>query len=219
MGTRQVSYIVERARYLIQDDAGVRWTDPELIAWLNDGLKELVVLKPTANSLRINQSLAPGVIQPLPSGTLHLLRATHNAVSGKPCRLVDIDRLDATEPGWRALGETKDADHYIYDATVPLEFQVYPPNDGTGALSITVARPFTDLTALTNTVPADDVYVPVLVDYLLYRAYSKHSKFAGNEQRAAAAYNRFRGALGARLQFEAALDPHTTNKNQQKGIE
>ena len=210
MGTQSISEVVWRVRQLIHDSAGSRWADTEMLKWFNDGLAELVLLKPTANSQRLTLSLAAGTVQELPAGSLLLLRITHNT-SGAGIRLVDQDRLDASAPTWRVAPSTVDIQHYMYEPEVPKEFQVYPPNTGAGSVEATVTIEPTRVTSVSDLLPLDDIYIPTLVDYLLYRAYSKHSKFSGNEARANNAYQRFGQALGVKMAQETSLDPNITN--------
>lgn len=218
MGTTTVTEIFSRARDLVHDSAGSRWVDAELIRWFNDGLKEVVLHKPSANSARTTLTLVAGSIQELPAGAIQLLKITHNSTSKKACRFVDQDRLDAAEPGWRAAPGTVDADHYMYDPETPMEYQVYPPNTGGGQLEATLATEPADVTTVGETIPLNDIYVPCMVDYLIYRAYSKHSKFTGNEQRAKNARERFLTALGVKMQLEQRLDPRQTIRDEQ-GVE
>jgi hypothetical protein len=210
MGTQSVSEVVWRVRQLIHDSAGARWDDTEMLKWFNDGLAEVVLLKPTANSQRLTLSLVVGTVQELPAGSLLLLRITHNA-SGAGVRLVDQDRLDASAPTWRVVPSTVDIQHYMYEPEIPKEFQVYPPNTGAGSVEATVSIEPTRVTSVSDLLPLDDIYIPTLVDYLLYRAYSKHSKFSGNETRANNAYQRFGQALGVKMAQETSLDPNITN--------
>lgn len=214
MGTQAVSEVIWRARQLIHDTAGARWVDAEMLKWFNDGMAEMVLLKPSCNTKRVTLTLVAGTVQQLPAGAVQLIRITHNTSGGAPVRPIDQDRLDAAAPGWRAMAATVVVDHYMYDPSVPTEYQVYPPNTGAGSLQAAVGMEFTRVDAIGTPIPPQDIYIPALTDYLLYRAYSKHSKFAGNEQRALAAYTRFAQALGVKLTQEQALDPNKTNKNQ-----
>lgn len=218
MGTVAVSEVVWRVRQLIHDSAGSRWDDTEMMRWFNDGIAELMTAKPTANSKRVTIALQAGTIQALPANALQLLRITHNS-SGASIRIVDQDRLDAVEPTWRTKTPTAAVQHYIYDPEIPREFEVYPPNTGGGSVAAVVSQEPSRITSMAQLMPVEDVYIPVMVDYLLYRAYSKHSKFAGNEQRARNAYTQFAQALGIKFQAEAGLDPNITNKNPQTGVE
>jgi hypothetical protein len=214
MGTEPVSEIVWRVRQLVHDSSGARWSDAEMIKWVNDGLNQTVLFKPTANSIRISIPLAVGTIQDLPASAFQLLRITHNT-TGESCRVIDQDRLDAANPMWRVATQTSTVEHYMYEPEIPREFQVYPANDGTGSVEATVSGVPTRVVTMTDPIPLDNIYGPVLVDYLLYRAYSKHSKFAGNEQRAANAYQRFAQSLGMKVQSEGSLDPNITNVDAQ----
>lgn len=222
MGTQAVTSTIWRVRQLIHDSAGSRWDDAEMLKWLNDGLLETVLHKPTANSKRVTLQLASGTVQSLPTSALQLLRISHNKVSSSSIRFIDQDRLDAADPYWRVSSadtRTVDVQHYMYDPIAPKEFHVYPANTGTGQLEATVAETPSNITNMQTIFPLEDVYGPAIVDYLLYRAYSKHSKFAGNEQRAANAYNRYLQQLGVKAQGEAMLSPSVTNKNPQTGVE
>ena len=218
MGTEVVTEIVWRVRQLVHDSAGSRWTDQEFMHWINDGLREIVMLKPSANAVRVTLDLDPGTIQALPDGAVQLLRVTHNT-GGAGVRIVDQDRLDAVDPSWRSENAQTTVVHYMYDKETPMEYQVYPPNTGSGSLEASVAMEPTKITAIGETNPLPDIYVPALVDYLIYRAYSKQSKYAGNSQRAAAAYQRFAQALGIKRTIEVESDPNTTNKAETQGVE
>lgn len=222
MGTQAVQEVVWRVRQLIHDSAGSRWDDAEMLKWLNDSLLETVLHKPTANSQRVTLQLDTGTVQSLPTSAVQLLRISHNSVSYGSIRVIDQDRLDAADPNWRVSDvntNTTDVQHYMYDPLAPKEFHVYPANNGAGQVEATVSQTPTNITSMNALFPLEDIYGPAVVDYLLYRAYSKHSKFAGNEQRAANAYNRYLQQLGVKAQGEAMLQPSVTNKNPQTGVE
>jgi len=213
-----VTDVVWRARQLIHDSAGSRWDDTEMLHWFNDGARELIMLKPSASADRRTISLVAGTVQTIPDDAAQLLRITHNT-GGPAIRLIDQDRLDASVPTWRTETPTSEVFHYMYDEEDPREFQVYPPNDGTGAVEARCAMMPRVLTHISQDFPLEEFYIPVMVDYLLYRAYSKHSKFSGNENRAAGAYQRFAEKLGVRNQLEIVKDPNITNKGMPEGIE
>ena len=222
MGTQVVTEIIWRVRQLIHDSAGSRWDDTEMLKWLNDSLLETVLHKPTANSKRVTLNLVTGTVQALPATAVQLLRISHNKTSSTSIRIIDQDRLDAADPSWRVstvATQTVDVQHYMYDALVPKEFHVYPANYGSGQLEATVSETPPTISTMASIFPLEDIYGPAIVDYLLYRAYSKHSKFAGNEQRASNAYNRYLQQLGTKFQAETAIQPNTTNKNPQTGVE
>ncbi|MCK7581011.1 MAG: hypothetical protein MZV65_38935 [Chromatiales bacterium] len=53
----------------------------------------------------------------------------------------------------------------------------------------------------------DDIYANAILDYVLYRAYSKDAEYAANAQRAALHYQAFTNALGVKTQVDTNNDP------------
>jgi hypothetical protein len=62
-------------------------------------------------------------------------------------------------------------------------------------------------TAVTGNISVPDIYANTLVDYVLYRAYTKDAEFAGNAQRATAHYGAFSAALTAELNGTTGVSP------------
>ena len=52
-----------------------------------------------------------------------------------------------------------------------------------------------------------DIYGNVVLDYILYRAYSKDSEFAGNQTRAASHYAAFAASLEMEIKATLAVQP------------
>lgn len=63
-------------------------------------------------------------------------------------------------------------------------------------------------TAVTGDISLPDIYGNVLQDYVLYRAYTKDSEYAGNGQRAQAHYAAFANALGIEIKATVAVAPN-----------
>ena len=57
------SEIMRLASAQLQDVEAVRWTRPELLDWLNEGLKAIVLAKPSAKSGARTLTLAKGSLQ------------------------------------------------------------------------------------------------------------------------------------------------------------
>jgi hypothetical protein len=212
--------VLDRARRLIQDETSVRWPLPELRLWLNDGLREIAVLKPTAYSASIVFTLAQGTLQTLPENYASVMAAVRNLktnatspkVPGPSLRVVDMDILDASAPNWHdgtKVKYQKTVKNVAFDANNPNAFYVYPGNDGTGFIELIVSRvpdqiaaPASlpdDLNSYSATIDLQDIYFNCLVDYVLYRAYSKDASYAGSAQRAIAHYTAFSNALGVKI--------------------
>lgn len=227
------SDVLDRARRILLDETSVRWPLPELVLWLNDGLRELVTLKPSATAAPVILELAAGTLQAIPAEQLALLRLVRNIdalpaspgappVPGRAIRICPRDQLDTLNPDWhRAESVPFDrvVRHYVYDETAPRTFYVYPGNDGTGLVEAIVSK-MPQLVALPASAPdqlpsyegitldVHEIYGAALVDYVLYRAYSKDAQFAGNAQRAGAHYGQFQNLIGVKGAAEAATTPN-----------
>ena len=54
----------------------------------------------------------------------------------------------------------------------------------------------------------DDVYATALINYMLYRAYSKDAEYAANAAQATAFYQQFMALLGAKVTAETVTAPN-----------
>jgi len=93
---------------------------------------------------------------------------------------------------------------------------VYPPATNTAQLEVVysqvpAAHTLTEAqllnSATTEVIRIDDSYSNAMLDYILYRAYSKDVDYAANAQRAVAHYQAFQNAIGVKTTTEAASRP------------
>lgn len=220
------SDILSRASRIVLDETHVRWPLAELRLWLNDGLREISLVKPTAISASVIFSLTAGTYQKLPSNYTGILRVTRNLKTttasprdgGRAVRVVDRVIMDSQLPDWHDTTKTtaaKAVKNVVFEMADPTAFYVYPPNDGTGIVEAVVSKVPTQIAApsgdqedianYNTALDILDVYANALVDYVLYRAYSKDANFAGNAQRAVAHYTQMANALGVSLQNDMAF--------------
>jgi len=211
------STIVNKASVLLQDATNVRWTQAELLGWLNDGQREVVFLKPDAYATNETMKLATGTKQALPVAGLQLLSVVRNMgatglTPGKAVRLVDRDILDVQLPDWHAAEASAEALHYVYDDRNPKNFYVYPPQPATGQgyVELVYSTAPADV-ALSDSIKLDDIYANALLDYIMYRAYSKDADYAANAGRASALYQAFMTSIGARGKVEVPVDPNAVS--------
>jgi hypothetical protein len=134
----------------------------------------------------------------------------------KAVRLVPRQILDAQIPGWHAIPGTVDILHYMFDARDPKTFYVYPPAVDSAQLEImysAIPTPIAEpadgklYSDVVGNVSLPDIYANALLDYMLYRAYSKDSEYAGNAARAQAHYGAFTASLTAEIQATMAVQP------------
>lgn len=225
-----VSEVFLRVQTIMQDKTGVRWPLSELRLWLNDGCREIVAMKPTANVANQTINLVAGTKQTLPGSCIQLIRVVRNMSTGgangqgrSAIITVPRDLMDSQLPDWHdasVYGSQQSVKHAIWDEADQDTFYVFPPNDGTGHIEVIFCAFPTRVQAQnpaevlvsysTILVPLSDDYVNPLVDYMLYRAYLKDNEVAGNLERANAHYLAMANSLGVKVKNELTANPRTT---------
>lgn len=225
----QSKSVMERASTTLQDATNVRWPLPELQGYLNDGMREIVALKPNAKSTTVNIALDEGTLQTLSDQYTILSRVSRNmtdtSTGAKAIRRLDSRSImDSHMPGWQdaaAVPFAKTVVHVIHDIANPRQFYVVPGNDGTGIIEAVVgimptpspvpASP-TLLSSYNDNIDLPDSYLNALADYVLYRAYSKDARIAGSAARAQAHFELFRGAVTVFSEAENGMSLAAANK-------
>ena len=223
MGTLTGTNIIDRARLTLQDSSGVRWTDAELLIYINDAQREVVNIKPEATATHENISLSTGTEQTLPSGGLRLIKVSRNmsgtasdATGSKAIRIVEEDLLNSIEPDWHDPTVTGSSAHgsiiknYLFDPDDPKKFYVYPgvASGSNAYVELIYSKLPTDLSSVSSTIDLEDTYGNAILNFVLYRAYLKDAEFAGNQQRTATHYQLFIGSISGGGNAEAILDPN-----------
>lgn len=212
--------IVRRVVETLQDNTSVRWPVNELVRYLNDGQREIVLYRPDAMVTNAAVALTAGSKQSLPANGAKLIEVVRNTAGTKrSVRLVNREILDSQSPGWHNITGVTEILHFMYDPRDPKVFYVYPPAAASGAsLDVVYAALPTDVTepadgaiytAVTGNISVPDIYGNVIQDYILYRAYSKDSEYAGNAARAQAHYGAFANALGIEMKSTVNFQPNT----------
>jgi hypothetical protein len=217
------SVVLKRASGLLFDEDFARWSLLELADWLDEGVKALVSVKPSASSHQVELSLVRGTKQTLPSGSrivqlLDILRNAggSNGSAGRAIRPTTRSELDSNEPRWHdaaCVPFRREVRQYVHDPALPDEFYVYPGNDGTGrvlaAVSVlpesVVSRLKDDPNVLTTwniEIGVSEQYDSALLDYVLYRANLKEDTAAA-PARATLHYQAFAGFLGYQAQAQS----------------
>lgn len=215
-----VSVVIGRAGTILQDATGVRWPEAELVGWLNDGQREVVQVRHDASVSNGAITLtANSAKQTLPAGSIALLGISRNLgvdglTPGAPIKLTKREYLDALVPTWHTDAGQIVIKHYCNDVLDPKHFYVYPRPHATTVVQVE---------ALLCVLPADcalpsvtpsaaltlaDEYANSLVDYILYRAFSKDTE-AASAQRASGHYTLFMTSLGVKTKSDVATNPNT----------
>lgn len=222
MATIKVKDVVKRVEDILQD-TNVRWPRLELQNWINESYLQVVLLRPDANSKTATLTCVAGTRQTLAAGFptgLRLLDVVRNLASSstkKVVRLISRSVLDDQRPSWHGETATVNVQNYTFDARQPKEFFVYPPATTAAQIEIVYADAPDSHTlseaaldpAGTNAevIKLDDTYLSSIIDWVLYRAYSKDAEYAANAQRAVAHNNAFLSGIGAKTQSDVSSAP------------
>lgn len=213
------SELLIRAADILQDQTNVRWTQAELLRYLNDGRRELAIHRPDIYSSTAVLTLALGSKQSIPADGNRFLDAVRNVAAndaiGRAVRIVEREILDAQKPDWHTETASTTLKHFMFDERSPKTFYVYPPAVAGHKLEIVYSKSPVEITeqqlSSTTVLENEDIYAGVLLDYILYRAFSKDAEYAGNIQRATIHYQMFANSLGIGNRKRIASSPNFAN--------
>lgn len=203
MPTVKVDDLISKTQVLLQDESGVRWPPSELLGWLNDGYRELVFLVPSIGAKRGNFTCALGTRQdittgfPQAVGVVDVIRCLSAESNRGSIKTISKKTLDSQIPGWHTEDASYDVELFIPYGPLEREFFVYPPAVSGAQLELVYAQVPDQHVAYdgTTVINVGDQYANALIDYMLYRAYSKESDEV-NAALATAHFAAMRASLG-----------------------
>ena len=222
MATIKVIEVIDRVEDVLQD-SNVRWPRLELQNWLNECYLQITLLRPDAASKVADFTCAAGTKQNLTTGfstALRLIDVVRNVAATsdkKVVRLIDRSVLDDQRPAWHNETQTVNIQNYTFDQRNPKYFYVYPPATTAAKLEVVYsdlpgehALSESDLNPAgsnTEVIKLDDTYLSAIIDWILYRAFSKDAEHAANAARATAHYNTFMQFIGNKTQSDMGAGP------------
>ena len=215
----KVSDILSRANIVLQDQ-DLRWSQAEKIQWVNDGHKAIVLMRPDAGMRTSDFTCVAGTLQDLtatnglpnlttftPVRLRSVVRNKPTTGTGRSIRHEQQRVLDDQLPEWHATASSTACQFYVHDQANPTKFYLYPaPAAGHKVEVVYSSVPATAL-ASGDSIALEDLWAPVLLDYVLYRAYTKDSEYTANMDRAAMHYKAFTEAIMANTQAQSNLPP------------
>lgn len=204
--------IITKCSVTLKDPDYVRWGKEELLSYLDEAQKE-IARNPGANVKEAVLELDEGTKQALPENCFLLASVIRNwdeddEIPAFPVRITTRSLLDAFEPGWHMCPKRRVVENYIYDDRTPDVFFVYPPNDGTGKVDVMYSAIPATLTDVSDQLELKDEFEPALINYVLYRAYTKDSDYSAGLQLAAQFYTAYSSGLTAALQAIGVSTPN-----------
>jgi len=205
-------------------DTYARWSQADLLGFLNIAEKQIVFLKPSSYTVTGTYQLVSGTRQSLPDGTasfadpslvtlamaIELIRVIRNMGSdglteGDAITSINPKDLDECIPSWRAATANATVLHSVFEPTDRSNFDVYPPqpsgsSPGWVEVLYSAVPPGILISGDTN---LGDEYAEATKEYMKYLAYdvdAANSQFSA--QRAAQHLNSFMLLIGRKDMIE-----------------
>lgn len=194
-----------------------RWSDEELLDYLNAGAKEIVTLVPEANVVEELYSITDAQpLQTIPTGGIKFIKATSNeGTAGKTggIRFCEKDVLDTFDPDWYYVHPgTPDAErlfeHYMHDPRDPTRFYLYPVPTALDEVWIEYSKTPTLMDVKSDTYPLRTQYEKAATEYIFFRAMTKEGRYSqASEGQRKRLWDNFLDALGISRKTAREVSP------------
>lgn len=215
-----VQSVIDEVRRIIHDEtATFRWSDAELIDYVNAGNRQTVIFLPEANTIEtIEDTLTSRIArQSLPTGGIKFIKVARNYADGGTTpqgvvRFAEKDSLDTYEPDWEYVSIKVDGanyfEHFCHDDNEPAVYFVYPaPVANNKRLAVVYSAIPTLMVLVTDILPLTDTYINALVQYTVYRALTKESRQTLPSAFRQELWQNYRTALGLKKEADAEVSP------------
>lgn len=164
--------ILSRVRnQLIDNGSTQHWTDAELLNWLSDGQRFIAAAVPAATASTTTLVTATGPTQNIPADG-HTLITVNRNIGGPSIIPMAWETITTQIPSWTSASTSTTANAFIWQKDNPTVFYLYPPAQGQSIEIVYSVSP-PDVATTAGTLTIKDLYIPPLVDYIMYRACAK----------------------------------------------
>lgn len=189
----------------LQDTRRSTWTEAEVLAYLNEALRATAGVKPDMYVVEGYVTPVAGISQTIPSDGIAFMDITHNQ-TGRVVTQVDKALLEEASRFWPAATQQAEVEHYTADPRYPLQYTVFPPNNGAGSIYLKYGAVPPEITTPYQSLSIPDSYEHPIVNFMLYRCWWKNSKDQ-DLTRATACLQAWGAALGLKSQSLVAVAP------------
>ena len=205
MGVTTGIELIQAVEYVLSDEYGAdydkRWTRPELLQWLNDGQRDIVVKVPLANARIVIIQLVAGPQQQLSAAYHRILGPVCNmgvagGTYGAPITTVSLQTLSDMDSTWLSVTASAIVKHVIPAETLR-DFFVYPPVAVGGTyIKLQLSKVPSTMTNNTDAIEIEEAYATALKYFMLQMAFSKDADMNPTASRAAMFGGLYLQALG-----------------------
>lgn len=201
------SVVLSRVRSTLQDEGATkRWPDDDLLLFLSDAQRELVILKPSANAVTVEHQCDAGTRQEIPADGVSVI-AVNRAVGGLAVRRGDRVVLDAVRPQWHTDTANAQPDEWLFDDRDPKTFWLNPGQpDPAGSVELVYGASPAELDATTDELSVSDVWMPALSYYVVGRALTQE-RSEQQVMKAVGYMDMFRATVEGRRAAKSLLHP------------
>lgn len=200
-----VNDVITEVRRLISDTrVPYRYSDSELVGYVNQTLKRISVMRPDLFSKIVEMPCTAGqVLQSIPDDGIRLIEV-YSVVGGKALTEVDREALDQMYPQW-ANDTAKAAQNWMRHPRNASKFFIYPKAPVGQVLSVEYSQT-PAVYGLGDTVELlADAYFPTVVDGTIFLAESIDNEHV-NSGRAKMFLESFTQSLSTQLQSRVLTD-------------
>lgn len=195
------SRIAESVRLTLRDNFSIgakAFSDPELVEYINRALPFILAMDSSANMVTEEVSLAAGVYQSLPQRGTRLIKVFTNNVSDYRERIdgrvftgmsapkvLPLSTLNSQNREWASAINKRIATVVVFNKDDPKSFMVYPPNDGTGKLTVSYSKLPAEVTSIDNiAIDIGERYFNAIIYHVMFSCLMRDSEETSNASRA-----------------------------------
>ena len=193
-----ISELIDKVAKQIVDSNHVRWSRTELLDFLNMGLSHFIIKRPDVARVTATQTVNASLID-IPDDGYSIINVNH--VDYRGVQFVDINRLGQLNPNWRLEVGTPVA--WTRNPFDNDSVYLYPGPDADVDVELVYSKDVR-MTAETEAFPLKEIYVSILYDYIIYRAFNKDSANQLEGEKAKYHLMLFKDAIGEKDQTDMA---------------
>lgn len=199
-----------RSGILLQDVAGVRWTQEEVNHWVEEA--QSIIIQNAPNSASINHNLTVQSLSSkvsIPSGGYQLLDVIsdlgEDGLSGDSVSVTTREHMDSSDRRWRTRTGTR-ITHYVYNPDLDRKnFYVYPKPESSTVLEILYTPTPPSIVNSSTDLILDHGWIPYVVDYVCFRCLSKDADYGTIPALAITYLQKFSSAIGQKYSIDSTM--------------
>lgn len=203
----KVAKVIRRVNTQLADTRWLRWPLVELCDYFNDAIRAVILARPDAGAVSLRLKCVRESRQEIPADVLRLLQLTR-VTYGNALMPIPRDVLSVQYPNWHSVSGTPE--RYVYSEMTPHEYYLFPFPDRAMTVEAVGVKipPEVQLNSLEDVIEVaiDDVYINPLVDWMLYRAFSKDAAGGARTELDARHYRAFAEQMGVKQTVDIFME-------------